>query len=614
MGRTVALGLALWVALAAALAVARGSKGATDHGDARASAERALVLLQASARTWTEEIGCFSCHHQGLGSLTVALAREAGLEVDEAGAARELAAIRDNAVQRTERLLTVDGAGVFSRSLSLVAMAAHDQAPDALTDLVAHHLTGKQTAAGAWWSNEHRPPMEDSEVSATAWTLRALDLYAPPGRADEFAARVERARAWLDGFEPEDTEERVLQLLGLAWGGTDDAALAARVAALAAEQREDGGWGQTPTLASDAYATGQALVVLHQLGGVSPADPRFRAGVRFLVETQAEDGSWFVESRRRIPGQRQRESGFPYGESQFVSYAASAWATTALVLDGLEPGRSETLFGGTPARTAPPSDEWSALFDAALLGTADDVRAELETGAAADGRGPGNITPLMVAVHDPAKVALLLEAGADPNAACDQGFTPLVFASMTAGAGASLELLIAAGATVDPELDVTGGPLFGAARVSDLALVETLLEAGAPARQDELDRALGYAACCGDVATGAFLLELGADPDVLTLQDHSALISATISGYPKFVALLLQAGADVEVRDPVGMTALAWAAKVDPGHSRIVELLLAEGADPEVACEEGRTPLGWAEHFGNARHAERIAAAIERAR
>ncbi len=32
------------------------------------------------------------------------------------------------------------------------------------------------------------------------------------------------------------------------------------------QQREDGGWAQTPDLAADAYATGQVLYTLHELG------------------------------------------------------------------------------------------------------------------------------------------------------------------------------------------------------------------------------------------------------------------------------------------------------------------------------------------------------------
>ena len=35
---------------------------------------------------------------------------------------------------------------------------------------------------------------------------------------------------------------------------------------LLAGQRADGGWAQTSELASDAYATGETLYVLHELG------------------------------------------------------------------------------------------------------------------------------------------------------------------------------------------------------------------------------------------------------------------------------------------------------------------------------------------------------------
>ena len=65
---------------------------------------------------------------------------------------------------------------------------------------------------------------------------------------------------------------------------------------LAALQREDGGWGQTPDLPSDAYATGQALYTMHELG-VPVNDPAYRRGVQYLLQNQAEDGSWMVKSR-----------------------------------------------------------------------------------------------------------------------------------------------------------------------------------------------------------------------------------------------------------------------------------------------------------------------------
>src|SRR5262249_3104421 len=94
---------------------------------------------------------------------------------------------------------------------------------------------------------------------------------------------------------------------------------------------KDGGWSQLDSLESDAYATGSALVALHQAGGLATDDEAYQRGVKFLMQTQLEDGSWLVKSRSR-PFQTYFESGFPHGNHQFISIAASGWATTALAL------------------------------------------------------------------------------------------------------------------------------------------------------------------------------------------------------------------------------------------------------------------------------------------
>ncbi len=53
--------------------------------------------------------------------------------------------------------------------------------------------------------------------------------------------------------------------------------------------------------------------------------------MRYLVDTQLEDGSWHVVTRAK-PFQTYFETGFPHGKDQFISIAASSWATLALVL------------------------------------------------------------------------------------------------------------------------------------------------------------------------------------------------------------------------------------------------------------------------------------------
>jgi len=95
-------------------------------------------------------------------------------------------------------------------------------------------------------------------------------------------------------------------------------------------QRRDGGWAQTEYRASDAYATGEALYAL-RAAGVRTDSRAYRRGVRYLLQTQLDDGSWWVRSRA-LPTQTHFESGFPHGEDQFISAAATHWATQALLL------------------------------------------------------------------------------------------------------------------------------------------------------------------------------------------------------------------------------------------------------------------------------------------
>ena len=55
----------------------------------------------------------------------------------------------------------------------------------------------------------------------------------------------------------------------------------------------------------------------------------YRKGISNLLQTQLSDGSWLVHTRS-YPVQRYFESGFPHGPDQWISAAATSWATLAL--------------------------------------------------------------------------------------------------------------------------------------------------------------------------------------------------------------------------------------------------------------------------------------------
>jgi len=212
----------------------------------------------------------------------------------------------------------------------------------------------------------------------------------------------------------------------------------------------------------------------------------------------------------------------------------------------------------------------------------------------------------MLAVHDPGKVALLLEHGADVTVSSTWGFSALLLASAYSGAGESLRLLLEQGASPDCRAANGATPLFAASTLGDTDRMAVLLEAGAAFNVVSLEGALQYAACCGDVRVVELLLELGGAIDAVGRHGRhprTALMSAVISGYTQLARFLVEKGADLEICDDEGLTALAWAAKVDPGHSAMVELLVRSGAKLESRSDNGRTPLQWALHFGNEAHA-----------
>jgi squalene cyclase len=113
--------------------------------------------------------------------------------------------------------------------------------------------------------------------------------------------------------------------------GVDTKEMQAAALELIKTQAPEGGWAQLNTMKPDAYATGAALVALHETGELTTKDAAYRRGVAFLLDSQHPDGSWHVSSRSK-PFQTYFESGFPHGKDQFISLAASSWATTALAL------------------------------------------------------------------------------------------------------------------------------------------------------------------------------------------------------------------------------------------------------------------------------------------
>jgi N-acyl-D-amino-acid deacylase len=603
----------------------------------RQAVERALPLLQESARTWTRERRCFSCHHQGLGVPAIAVARERGFRVDEEMLNAQVVAIRAQLPSSDAAVNLPANTNYIDDSLMLVALGSMRGARGLATDLEVHRLLGGQHVDGHWIPYPFRPPIEGSLVANTAWAIRALRLFAPAAREKQVQTAISRARQWLERQASVDTQDLAMQLLGLRWSGSASDHIAATARQLVALQRADGGWGQIPSRASDAYATGQALVALNQAADLRPHDAVYEKGVAFLARSQQVDGSWLVETRRTWRrGIPYAESGFPHGKHQFVSYAGAAWATMALILSERH-AQSVALMGNAPNRvTSVPSAASSEkdaeiakaltpLMRAALFGSAEDMRAVLREKPDVNATAlPLGITALMCAASDAAKVRLLIDAGANVRASTTAGHTALLVAADYAGAAESVRLLLQHGA--DPDVRtraLLGTPLARAALRGDRAVAALLLDAGASVNdKPEGSVALLAAVKQGESEFMLFLLDRGANieshpmasvPITNGEQLPTPLMVAADRGSDNIVTLLLSKGANVNARDKQGMTPLMYAAgsiQTGVNPTSVIETLIAAKAEIDARAANGATALDFAERYGN----EPVIAALKAAR
>ena len=566
-----------------------------------------IALLQRTGVAWFDKQTCRSCHQQDLPMMTFRLALERGVPVDRTLIRQEISraygflSSLDRAVQNTH---LIDPSMDYGMSL----VAAHDAGvPASLSTAVyANLIAGRQRPDGKWITIDLRPPQAHSEFTATAIAMRAVQLYMPARRAAEGRDRVARASAWLAAAEPRTTEDRVFQLRGLAWAGVDAAHLKPLANRLMAQQHADGGWSQLARLDSDAYATGEVLVVLRE-AHIPAADPAWQRGLSYLKRTQKPDGSWLVRSRlheQRLVSPPYFESGFPYGANQMISCMGTSWATAALLLttdSRPTEGQEHIDVSAVTASGAP----W---METALFGTDGDLKVLLDGGIDPNSRTDAGTSLLMMAAGDSAKVQLLLDRGADVNARAATGFTALMVAA-NAGATRSMQALLDRGAAVRvPESAAlfNASPAFFSVFSGDTEALDLLAARGADITQkmsvlgQSPIRPLDLAVVQRDVPMMRDLVRRGVnlnadDPDAPV----SALSLAVLANDVPMAKALIELGADVNKVDSVGATPLLHAVSVDFGDVEMVRVLLAAGASPTLRSKVNASAEELAERYGH---------------
>ena len=197
------------------------------------------------------------------------------------------------------------------------------------------------------------------------------------------------------------------------------------------------------------------------------------------------------------------------------------------------------------------------------------VRALLHQGADVNTPRADGATALHWAAHwDHLEISdLLLGAGADANAAEDQGVTPLVLACENASADAA---------------QVNGvTPLMMAARAGAFEIVRTLLGRGvnvAAAIPTTGQTALMWATAEGHIDVMRALITAGADVSAPSAIGFTPLLFATRNGDIEAATALIAAGADVNQPGVDGTHTLPLA--IVSGHDELARFLLDWDANP----------------------------------
>ena len=298
--------------------------------------QASLPLIQRADANFVPKAACVSCHNNSFAAMAVGATRRSGFQVDEKTAAQQVKAnvfglqkLRDNLHQG---FFTPVGDFFAPIVLSdiLIGLDAEHYRPDLNTDAVAMFLKSRQSPDGQWMYPvaDARPPICSDYIVQTAVAMRALQLYAPKADKAAYDQAIQLAAAWLAKTQSTNNEDRIARVLGLAWAGKDKDATRTAVRELLATQRPDGGWSDLDSMESSAYTTGRSLFAL-QTAELPASDAAYQRAVKYLLNTQQEDGSWYVRTRA-MALQPYFDAGFPHGFDQWISAAGTSWATLAL--------------------------------------------------------------------------------------------------------------------------------------------------------------------------------------------------------------------------------------------------------------------------------------------
>jgi hypothetical protein len=238
-----------------------------------ATIDRGLGFLTKDALAWKTQHNCVSCHHAALVIWSMREAQQRGHAVDGpllAELTKWVAESGDGKFGLTRPASAPRAASPKAVWFALTLGA--DAKQDAISQLGMKHflktVKSEQTGNGSWsaWPETRPPIFGSSDETLTALAILAVLPQAATGDDSAKAVR-DKGIKWLTETKTDDDPQSTAMRLVL-WRrlGRPSEEWQPLVWRIKERQNADGGWSQTKSMASDAWATGQALYALAHAG------------------------------------------------------------------------------------------------------------------------------------------------------------------------------------------------------------------------------------------------------------------------------------------------------------------------------------------------------------
>ena len=238
------------------------------------------------------------------------------------------------------------------------------------------------------------------------------------------------------------------------------------------------------------------------------------------------------------------------------------------------------------------------------LGSSELLSCLIKNGANVNARANDNRTPLMIAseYNHVNSVIFLTDHGANIDLQDREGYSSLHYAAGNISDLCDvLDFLITNGADVNAFTNDKFTPLIIASNCNNLNVVNSLIKYGANIHLvDRYGRtALHYSITAVDhdsVTVLRSLIKNGADVNALTNDNCSPLMMSSLSGSVNVVTILVENGANMDIQNQNGDTALHYAVCATRNSSEVVNKLLTLGAS-HLRNQKGLTPLLFASYI-----------------